>query len=73
MIEINKTYERKIKLFDGFIIRRATVTKIDLLNGLIHYILVEVDDGDNIQKEFTYNQVATIDWFTRRYLKINVQ
>lgn len=71
MIEINKTYERKIKSFDGIIIRRATVTKIDLLNGQIHYDLVEVVDEDNIQVESIYSQISPVDWFTRHYIKFD--
>ena len=62
MIEINKTYCRKVRSF----FRHATVTRLDLMNNTVYYDLVDRGIDDKIVNVWP-NQIQTITWFIVLY------
>ena len=65
MIEINKTYCRKIRDF----VRYATVKQLDLMNHQVRFSIVDKDKEGNIIRREYPPQTLNIDWFTELYLK----
>ena len=64
MIEINKTYCRKI--YGCF--RYATVVKLDLMDDRVFYSIVDKDGDGNVLRTWPNNDSATIKGFTLKYL-----
>lgn len=44
MVEINKTYRREIRDF----VRYATVTRLDLMNNIVYYEIIDKNIDDKI-------------------------